>query len=143
MIKTLLLMIAAQSASAAPSAAPSAAACSAITSPAPCGQTSDSQERCESKGCCFDATKSYPCFYSTGNAVPIDTVHVVQAAHFDAGFAYTIAGVLNLHWYTHYPRALALGLALESPSNNPNGELAMKFTTQVLRVLPSFHCPPF
>jgi len=118
----------------------STSTCSTITEPAPCGQQSDSEERCLSKGCCYDVTKSYPCFYSTGNAVPIDTVHVIQASHFDAGFAYTIRDVLQLWWYDHFPRALALGqaLELEQPGNN----LAIHFTAQCWLVDLFFNCPP-
>jgi hypothetical protein len=115
--------------------------CSSITSPAPCGQSSDSQERCLSKGCCYDTSKSYPCYYSTGNAVPIDTVHVIQASHFDAGFAYTIRDVLQLWWYTHFPRALSLGLELEQSVNNPNNNLALHFTAQCWLIDLFFNCP--
>ena len=77
-----------------------AQSCAAITSPAPCGQLSDSEERCLFRGCCYNASAAYPCFYPGGNAVPVTHVHVVQASHFDAGFAYTIQGVLELWWYT-------------------------------------------
>ena len=80
---------------------PQPPACAAITSPAPCGQASDSAERCLSKGCCYNAAfAKAPCFYPGGNAVPITHVHVIQASHFDAGFAYTIKDVLLLWWYT-------------------------------------------
>ena len=84
-----------------------AQSCAAITSPAPCGQLSDSEERCLFRGCCFNASAAYPCFYAGGNAVPVTHVHVVQASHFDAGFAYTIQGVLELWWYTVRTHALA------------------------------------
>jgi hypothetical protein len=120
----------------------SSSTCSTITNPAPCGQQSDSEERCLSKGCCYDTTKSYPCYYSTGDAVPIDTVHVIQASHFDAGFAYTIRDVLQLWWYTHFPRALSLGLALEQPGNNPDGNLAIHFTAQCWLIDLFLNCPP-
>ena len=118
----------------------SAATCAAIASRAPCGQQSDSQERCLSKGCCFDPAGSakVPCFYPTGNAVPIDHVHIVQASHFDAGFAYTIRDVLHLWWYTHFPRALELGNALVG---NTEG-LALQFTAQCWLIDLFYNCPP-
>ena len=61
-----------------------AQSCAAVSAPAPCGQQSDSAERCLSKGCCFNASAAYPCFYPGGDAVPVTHVHVVQASHFDA-----------------------------------------------------------
>lgn len=58
--------------------------CSAITSRAPCGQSSDSADRCLSKGCCYNPDVSNtPCYYPGGNAVPITSVHVLQASHFE------------------------------------------------------------
>lgn len=78
-------------AAASPIVPPPPAACAAITAPSPCGQLSDSPARCASKGCCYDAHATYPCFYPGGDAVPITNVHVVQASHFDAGFAFVLA----------------------------------------------------
>ena len=124
-----------------PAPPPQPAACSAITSPAPCGQSSDSAERCLSKGCCFNAALSVPCFYSTGDAVPITNVHVLQASHFDAGFAYTISGVLSLWWYTHYPRALTLGLEIAANATLA-ATVGLQFTTQCWILNTFFNCPP-
>ena len=121
-------------------AAPSAATCAAISAPSPCGQSSDSAERCLSKGCCYDASKSYPCFHPGGDAVPITDVHIVQASHFDAGFAYTIKDVLELWWYSHFPRAHALGAAIAA--NASLAELALHFTAQCWLVDLFFACPP-
>ena len=70
--------------------------------------------------------------------MPISTVHVVQASHFDAGFAYTIKDVLELWWYTHFPQALTLGLALEGNSQG----LDIHFTAQCWLVDLFFNCPP-
>jgi len=131
------LLAALAAAAAAPRAAP--AACAAVTAPSPCGQASDSPERCAFKGCCYDAARAYPCFYPGADAAPITHVHVVQASHFDAGFAYTIAGVLNLWWYTHFPRAFALGTALAA--SNPNA-VGLHFTAQCWLVDMFLHCPP-
>lgn len=67
-------------------APPPPSQCAAIVSRAPCGQPSDSAALCAVKGCCHDASGGgTSCFYAGGNAVPITTVHVVQACHFDAG----------------------------------------------------------
>lgn len=110
-------------------AAASAQTCSDVTAPAPCGQLSDSEERCLFKGCCYNASAAYPCFYPGGDAVPITDVHVVQASHFDAGFAYTISGVLTLWWTVHYPRALRLGLEIEG--NASYAGIGLQFMTHV------------
>jgi len=117
-----------------------AQSCAAITSPAPCGQVSDSEERCLFKGCCYNASSPYPCFYPGGNAVPVTHVHVVQASHFDAGFAYTIEGVLQLWWYTHFPRVLRLGLEIEAMTPAP--AYGMKFMAQCWLIDTFFNCPP-
>lgn len=117
-----------------------AQSCSAIKVPAPCGQQSDGEERCLSKGCCYDTAAAYPCFYPGGDAVPVTDVHVVQASHFDAGFAYTIKDVLQLWWYTHYPRVLRLGLEIDAMTPVP--AYGMKFTTQCWLVDLFFNCPP-
>ena len=114
--------------------------CSAVTSPAPCGQKSDSAELCLSKGCCYDESAAYPCFYPGGNAVPIKFVHVVQASHFDAGFAYTIKDVLMLWWYTHFPRALRLGLEIEA-GGYPAGT-GLQFMAQCWLIALFYDCPP-
>ena len=79
-------LLALLAATAALAAAPPPAQCAAITSRAPCGQPSDSASACATKGCCYDANGgNNSCFYAGGNAVPITTVHVIQACHFDAG----------------------------------------------------------
>jgi hypothetical protein len=46
--------------------------------------------------------------------VPVTDVHVFQSAHFDAGYANTTVGVLALWFFTHFPRAYAIGLELEA-----------------------------
>ena len=120
---------------------PQPPACAAITSPAPCGQLSDSAERCLQKGCCYDPTSAYPCFHPGGNAVPITHVHVIQASHFDAGFAYTIKDVLMLWWYTHFPRATALGLAIDANATL-SASIGLRFTAQMWLLEMFFNCPP-
>jgi hypothetical protein len=133
----LAAVIATAAAAAAP---PSPAACAAVTAPSPCGQRSDSAERCRSKGCCFDPNATYACFHAGGNAVRITDVHIIQASHFDAGFAYTIKDVLQLWWFTHFPRAHALGAAIAA--NASHSALALHFTAQCWLVDLFLNCPP-
>lgn len=119
---------------------PQPGACAAVAAPAPCGQVSDSVERCLSKGCCYNAAFSQsPCFYPGGDAAPLTHVHVIQASHFDAGFAYTIKDVLTLWWYTHFPRALALGLQIDA---DPALGVGLRFTAQMWIIEMFFNCPP-
>lgn len=102
----------------------------------PCGLPSDSQARCEARGCCYNAAATNylgktPCYYgaqgpANGQLVNITTVHVVQASHFDAGFANSTMGILNLWFHTHFPRALAIGEALDAAAGFPR----LKFMTQ-------------
>jgi hypothetical protein len=121
-------------------APPSAAQCAAITSPAPCGQVGDSQAVCEVKGCCYDASfTTSPCFYGGGNAVPITTVLVVEASHFDAGFADSTTGILMRWWWQHFPRAWLIGSNLTA-SGGP-GAPQLKFTTQSWILSLFFDCP--
>ena len=88
-------------------ATPSQETCAAITNPAPCGQPNDGPELCGWKGCCWDPSKgSNACFYPGGNAVPITHVHIVQACHFDAGYANTTTNIMNLWFHTHFPQAV-------------------------------------
>jgi hypothetical protein len=149
---------------------PQPAACSAVFAPAPCGQASDSVDRCLSKGCCYNAAFALsPCFYPGGDGVPLTHVHVIQASHFDAGFAYTIKDVLTL-WctfrrephpcapqtkkthpnptppkpynqigYTHFPRALELGLQIDA---DPALGVGLRFTAQMWIIEMFFNCPP-
>lgn len=94
------------------------------------------------RGCCYDKTfTTTPCFYSSGNAVPITHVHVIQSAHFDAGFKYTIQEVLALHWYTHFPRARELGLAIEA-NQTLSRDIGLQFMTQCWILEIFFNCPP-
>jgi hypothetical protein len=123
-----------------PPAPPQPAACAAVRAPAPCGQATDSVDRCLSKGCCYNAAfAASPCFYPGGDAVPITHVHVIQASHFDAGFAYTIKDVLTLWWYTHFPRALELGLQIDA---QPALGVGLRFTAQMWIIEMFFNCPP-
>lgn len=113
----------------------------------PCGLAADSQARCEARGCCFNqAAKSYlgksPCFFpaiapSNGQLVNITTVHVVQASHFDAGFANSTVGILNLWFHSHFPRAWEIGQALDAAGGAPR----LKFMTQAWIVSMFLDCP--
>lgn len=82
---------------AATSAPPASCAAVPPSYRAPCGQTVDSEAACVAKGCCYDTSvkSSYPCYFAGAPAVPIKTVMVVQACHFDAGFADTTVNILN------------------------------------------------
>lgn len=62
-----------------------------------CGWPTIDKATCTKRGCCFHDEGydiSPDCFYNTPS-LPIDTVHVVQACHFDAGFAKTIDGIVK------------------------------------------------
>lgn len=126
-------------------AAASSAQCGAVKVPAPCGQPDDSQAKCEARGCCYDAAATSPlgktpCFYGGGDFVPITTVHVVQASHFDAGFADSTVGIIN-RWFTqHFPRCYAIGLALDALGGAP-GKPQLKFMTQSWLVSLYLDCP--
>jgi hypothetical protein len=86
-------------------APPDPATCAAIQAPAPCGQPNDGPELCGLKGCCWDASQgSNACFYPGGNAVTIKHVHVIQSCHFDAGYADSTVGIMNLWFHTHFPQ---------------------------------------
>ena len=78
------------------------------------------------------------CYYPDHPAVPITRVFVVQGAHLDVGFADTAAGIINRWWYTHFPRAYALGLELTARG----GQEQIKFTTQSYLVSLFVDCPP-
>lgn len=120
-------------------------ACSAVSNPAPCGISSDSQQECEARGCCYNsAFKQSPCFYPGADAVPIKYVHIVQACHFDAGFADSTVGILNRWWYQHFPQAVNLGHQLAANSSLPatlqtNG---LHFMAQSYIVSLFLDCPP-
>lgn len=68
----------------------------------------------------------------------ITTVHVVQASHFDAGFAQSTVGILNLWFNTHYPRGYEVGLQLQARG----GDEQLKFMTQSWIVSMYLNCPP-
>ena len=53
---------------------------------------------------------------------------------------YTISGVLTLWWYTHYPRALALGDAIAANSTLAS-TIGLHFTTQCWILNVFFDCP--
>jgi len=107
---------------------------------APCGQLLDDDATCTAKGCCFDnATKgAYPCFYRWVGSVPIKRVHIIQANHFDAGFANFTVNILNEYFDVFFPRAYALGLALAAR----RGPEALRWMTQSYVVWLYLNCPP-
>jgi len=113
--------------------------CSMVTNPAPCGQQSDTEEVCLAKGCCYNPNfKNIPCFYGGGNAVPITTVHVIQACHFDSGFADSSVNILNLWFNHHFPLAYQIGLELDAL----NGPERLRFMAQSYIVSLYTDCPP-
>ena len=109
---------------------------------APCGQNWDHEDRCLAKTCCYDPNdKVNPCYYPGGEAVLIRHVHIIQASHFDAGFADTCAGILTLWWYTHLPRAVRLGMEIENNATL-KGSIALQFTAQSWILDMFYRCPP-
>lgn len=140
----MLALAVALAATAATAAAYSPAQCAAIPagSRAPCGQQSDTPDLCTTRGCCYDASDARtPCYYGSAPAVKIDTVHVVQASHFDAGFLMPTSAILSLWWYTHFPRAAVIGAALEANATSP-GSPRLRFMTQSWIVSLFLDCPP-
>jgi hypothetical protein len=119
-------------------AAPPPENCAAVTTRVPCGQPTDSPLACATKGCCFDASGgNSSCFYAV-NGVPITTVHVIQACHFDAGYADTTSNILNEWFHTYFPRALSLGLELDARG----GAERLHFLAQSWIVSLFLDCPP-
>ena len=122
-------------------AAPPAAQCNAVRARAPCGQPTDSAALCASKGCCWNATdggaNDVTCFYAA-DAVPLSTVHVIQACHFDAGYADTTSNILNKWFHQFFPQALSLGLQLDALG----GRERLKFLAQSWIVSLFLDCPP-
>lgn len=61
-----------------------------------------SEAECQSKRCCFDASRENStagCTYPSYKATPLKKVMVVQASHFDAGFLNSTVNIINL-WFT-------------------------------------------
>ena len=139
-MQSLLALLALTAATAAAAAAPPPPAqCAAVQRRAPCGQPTDSSSACATKGCCYDGSDPVnTCFYPGGNAVPITTVHVVQACHFDAGYKDTTSNILNLWFHTFFPQALKLGLELDALG----GRERLKFMAQTYIVSLFLDCPP-
>ena len=134
-----LLLLGAAAALAPP---PPPAQCAAVQRRAPCGQPTDSPSACATKGCCYDAAgaagAAVPCFYAGGDAVPITTVRVISACHFDAGYLSTTSDILNRWFHTFFPQALKLGLELDARG----GRERLKFMAQSWIVSLFLDCPP-
>jgi hypothetical protein len=43
------------------------------------------------------------------------TVHLIFSSHLDVGFTDMDSAVIELHWYTHWPRAVSRGGGLDGP----------------------------
>ena len=117
--------------------------CTVVTSRAPCGQPDDTAEECGWKGCCYSASGgANACFYPSHNAVPIKSVHVIQSCHLDVGFADFAVTIINEWFHVFFPRALALGRALDARG----GPERLKFMAQSYVVslsgLPARVCGP-
>ena len=113
--------------------------CTAVTSRAPCGQPDDTAEECGWKGCCYSASGgANACFYPSHNAVPITSVHVIQSCHLDVGFADFAVNIINEWFHVFFPRALALGRALDARG----GPERLKFMAQSYVVSLFLDCPP-
>lgn len=119
-------------------AAPPSSQCAAVSSRVPCGQRSDSAEACATKGCCYASGGGNASCYYAANGVPITTVHVIQACHFDAGYADTTSNILNEWFHTFFPRALSLGLELDARG----GAERLHFLAQSWIVSLFLDCPP-
>ena len=83
--------------------------------------------QCEARGCCFDdaalaavqtggGAEAHYCFYAA-DGVPITTVHMVNANHFDAGYTGMTSDVINEYFQTYFPRAAEVGAELRSLGN--------------------------
>ena len=118
---------------------PPPAQCAAVTLRAPCGQPTDTAAACASKGCCYGpaGNNATSCFYAA-NGVPITKVHVIQACHFDAGYADTTSNILSRWWYKFFPQALSLGLELDARG----GRERLHFMAQSWIVSLFLDCPP-
>lgn len=64
-------------------------------------------------------------------------VRILPAA---AALTHPSAGVLELHWYLHFPRALELGLAIEANASLPSNT-ALHFMTHAWIIDMAFNCP--
>lgn len=98
-----------------------------------------SAEQCAARGCCFDPSPPAGvsnCFYGAPG-VPIKTVMVVEASHFDAGFAQTLRNIVALWFEQHFPRAYTIGMQLKALGGAPQ----MKFMTQSWLVSLYLNCP--
>jgi hypothetical protein len=97
-------------------------------------------QQCEAKGCCFNPalSKTVPCFYPGGDAVPVTTVHVVQACHLDVGFADTSVNIINRWFDQFFPLAWELGQNLTALG----GPWGLKFMAQSWLVSMYLDCPP-
>ena len=111
--------------------------CASVKSRAPCGQTTDSEADCLLKQCCYAKDADYPCFYAA-EAVPIKTVHVIQACHLDVGYSGTMQQVINSYLSQFFAQAYALGLQLDARG----GPERLRFMAQSWIVNLFLNCPP-
>lgn len=95
---------------------------------------------CRERGCVWDPAGWDVTSWCRlpGSAPPLETVHVVMGAHLDVGFADTAPNILDRWFYTHFPRAAALGAELARNASGPQ----LQFTAQSWLVSLYFDCPP-
>jgi len=114
-------------------------ACDAVTSRIPCGEPNDGEAFCTAKKCCWNAggANETACFFPS-NGVALTHIHVVQSCHLDVGYAGFATEILN-RWFTQFfPRAYALGLALDALG----GHERLRFMAQSYVVSLYVDCPP-
>jgi len=100
----------------------------------------DAQD-CNDRGCCWNinfGTVDW-CYYPNP-LTEVKTVHVVQGAHLDVGFAQTAPDIINLWFHDHFSQAYIVGKQLEAMGSQTNARLS--FTVQSWLVSLFMNCPP-
>eukprot|EP01147_Barroeca_monosierra_P009254 gene9254-1533_t len=108
----------------------------------PCGGAWmwDSKQECEARECVWepsDKTLNW-CIYNATWEYRIETVHLVQGCHFDAGFADTVDHIVQ-RWFGFFDDAYYTGLELEKNHTDPSAQL--RFTAQSWVIWLYLHCP--
>ncbi len=99
---------------------------------------------CEARGCCYEesaANDARPSCFFAADGVPIETVHMINSNHFDAGYADLTAAVVNEYFDKYFPRAAAVGEALRAESSNTTGAGPLRWMTFSWLLSLYFDCP--
>ena len=105
------------------------------------GSSNLTEAQCRGRGCCYDEGA---CYYP-GEGVPIDTLHMINSNHFDAGYADLTANVVNLYFEVFFPRAAMVGKDLRTNSSyagRPGAGQPLKWMTFSYLISLFFDCPP-